>query len=373
MHSHKWHPTLNLLRKEPESFDYIPMPTKRELSPPQKSEETPPVPSKQIMNLSALTVEKISPSPLYEQEQPLDLSLKRKNEDLRSQSRSDSTESHKILRIQDILNKPTPEVKNKVTIDEYSTSVRVPLVCPKPVHAAALHEIYRNSASATSFGRRVPSYHSMLNHRFILNRNLCALRPHIYEGSISDLRHPYIPHQNLRTNKDRYTCKFCGKVFPRSANLTRHLRTHTGEQPYKCKYCERSFSISSNLQRHVRNIHNKERPFKCPLCDRCFGQQTNLDRHLKKHEVEGPELPESPDSSNIVGSDTESHISEIENKLELVAPTSTQVATADTSDPENKLSVTSNISEKEFITLTKRKCENDCDDNDNKKIKLSEN
>ena len=86
--------------------------------------------------------------------------------------------------------------------------------------------------------------------------------------------------------KDRYSCKFCGKNFPRSANLTRHLRTHTGEQPYKCKYCERSFSISSNLQRHVRNIHNKERPFKCPLCERCFGQQTNLDRHLKKHEAD---------------------------------------------------------------------------------------
>ncbi|XP_071506360.1 histone-lysine N-methyltransferase MECOM-like [Diadema antillarum] len=87
-------------------------------------------------------------------------------------------------------------------------------------------------------------------------------------------------------SKDRYTCKFCGKLFPRSANLTRHLRTHTGEQPYSCKYCDRSFSISSNLQRHVRNIHNKEKPFKCPLCDRCFGQQTNLDRHLKKHENE---------------------------------------------------------------------------------------
>ncbi|CAJ0581456.1 unnamed protein product, partial [Mesorhabditis spiculigera] len=84
--------------------------------------------------------------------------------------------------------------------------------------------------------------------------------------------------------KDRYTCKFCQKVFPRSANLTRHLRTHTGEQPYKCQHCERSFSISSNLQRHVRNIHNKERPFRCNLCDRCFGQQTNLDRHLKKHD-----------------------------------------------------------------------------------------
>ncbi|XP_065217111.1 homeotic protein spalt-major-like [Planococcus citri] len=90
--------------------------------------------------------------------------------------------------------------------------------------------------------------------------------------------------------KDRYACKFCGKVFPRSANLTRHLRTHTGEQPYKCKYCERSFSISSNLQRHVRNIHNKEKPFKCPLCSRCFGQQTNLDRHLKKHDADGPTI-----------------------------------------------------------------------------------
>ncbi len=90
--------------------------------------------------------------------------------------------------------------------------------------------------------------------------------------------------------KDRYACKFCGKVFPRSANLTRHLRTHTGEQPYKCKYCERSFSISSNLQRHVRNIHNKEKPFKCPLCHRCFGQQTNLDRHLKKHDADGPTI-----------------------------------------------------------------------------------
>uniref|UniRef100_A0A914DNC6 C2H2-type domain-containing protein n=1 Tax=Acrobeloides nanus TaxID=290746 RepID=A0A914DNC6_9BILA len=89
-----------------------------------------------------------------------------------------------------------------------------------------------------------------------------------------------------RASKERYTCKFCHKVFPRSANLTRHLRTHTGEQPYKCQYCERSFSISSNLQRHVRNIHNKEKPFKCEMCDRCFGQQTNLDRHIKKHEMQ---------------------------------------------------------------------------------------
>ena len=73
--------------------------------------------------------------------------------------------------------------------------------------------------------------------------------------------HPIVTNQGS-SPKAKYTCRFCGKMFPRSANLTRHLRTHTGEQPYKCKYCERSFSISSNLQRHVRNIHNKEKPFK---------------------------------------------------------------------------------------------------------------
>lgn len=35
-------------------------------------------------------------------------------------------------------------------------------------------------------------------------------------------------NNNNIKNKDRYACKYCGKVFPRSANLTRHLRTHTG-------------------------------------------------------------------------------------------------------------------------------------------------
>lgn len=113
--------------------------------------------------------------------------------------------------------------------------------------------------------------------------------------------------------KERYSCKFCGKVFPRSANLTRHLRTHTGEQPYKCKYCERSFSISSNLQRHVRNIHNKEKPFKCPLCERCFGQQTNLDRHLKKHETDGPVVADSPVNEPDLDEKDEAYFSEIRN------------------------------------------------------------
>ncbi|XP_072304782.1 histone-lysine N-methyltransferase PRDM16 isoform X4 [Eucyclogobius newberryi] len=124
---------------------------------------------------------------------------------------------------------------------------------------------------------------------------------------------PTLSEAILRKGKERYACRYCGKIFPRSANLTRHLRTHTGEQPYRCKYCDRSFSISSNLQRHVRNIHNKEKPFKCHLCNRCFGQQTNLDRHLKKHEHENIPVSQQSGMLSNLGTTISSPSSEPDN------------------------------------------------------------
>ena len=201
---------------------------------------------------------------------------------------------------------------------------KLPLAYPRPLHPSLL-DMYRNLDRGIDRNPLLPSPVTPSRYPFLppifpptsissmgsLNFNrgsgLDMLKAHMsaqnyHRGPFGDIGRPYdITGPHIARAKDRYGCKFCGKVFPRSANLTRHLRTHTGEQPYKCKYCERSFSISSNLQRHVRNIHNKEKPFKCPLCDRCFGQQTNLDRHLKKHEVEGPDVaesPEAPDSSS---------------------------------------------------------------------------
>ncbi|KAJ8948049.1 hypothetical protein NQ314_008475 [Rhamnusium bicolor] len=201
------------------------------------------------------------------------------------------------------------EVEEEKKAHVEKISITPPMAYPRPIHPLMLDMCRPNFAynyqSPHNTERLLPS--PFAHHRFpFLNtlppQRLDLLRPgHQSFNSVKPF-HDVIQQQNPGKIKDRYACKFCGKVFPRSANLTRHLRTHTGEQPYKCRYCERSFSISSNLQRHVRNIHNKEKPFKCPLCERCFGQQTNLDRHLKKHESDdgngGVAVADSPGSSN---------------------------------------------------------------------------
>ncbi|XP_022916421.2 transcription factor hamlet-like isoform X1 [Onthophagus taurus] len=244
---------------------------------------------------------KCSSSSDDEEQKPLDLSLGKKNENnVIEEDVEDLAQEDEKIEIVEVEDVEKPSLKE----DNFERN-KPTMVYPRPIHPMFM-DIYRPNFSFQNhphpFGP--PTRFPFLN-PLQQQRNYDLLRPNLQ--SFPNLK-PYdvLPTQNPLVHpgkiKDRYACKFCGKVFPRSANLTRHLRTHTGEQPYKCRYCERSFSISSNLQRHVRNIHNKEKPFKCPLCDRCFGQQTNLDRHLKKHESDDGTgtvaVADSPGSSN---------------------------------------------------------------------------
>ncbi|XP_023942425.2 histone-lysine N-methyltransferase PRDM16 [Bicyclus anynana] len=248
-------------------------------------------------------------------DQPLDLSVTRKNNDKESDVENDDVNSFRNLSVKSYSPPESPIDRDSKTPENDTTDVDVeavepkreespmvsPLAFPMPVHPQ-----HNNSLIEAMYRPRFPQFHTASDSLLSSSHSPYVPSPFNFLspllGTDGPDRQPsaYAKFRELSAGsgklRDRYACKFCGKVFPRSANLTRHLRTHTGEQPYKCKYCERSFSISSNLQRHVRNIHNKERPFRCPLCDRCFGQQTNLDRHLKKHEAEGGDSPSSADT-----------------------------------------------------------------------------
>lgn len=277
-------------------------------------------------------------------EQPLDLSVTRKRQRSESSDRFDDDNfTHKSPSVRSCETPETPkhihdEIQNvkspeNETIDidveeiKQSTSPKSSILekisaspamaYPRPIHPMFLEAMYRPGGFAGFAGpgdrllgpppppfgppRAFPFLGPLLGANGANRNSFDLLRAPLPNFATNKYQDVLMGGNHGGKLKDRYACKFCGKVFPRSANLTRHLRTHTGEQPYKCKYCERSFSISSNLQRHVRNIHNKEKPFKCTLCDRCFGQQTNLDRHLKKHEADesgmGP-IADSPGSSN---------------------------------------------------------------------------
>ncbi|XP_037958208.1 transcription factor hamlet [Teleopsis dalmanni] len=249
------------------------------------------------------------------------------------------------------------------------------MACPQPIHPMFLDEIYRTNALA-AFQRPFNFLGSMSGRSCFERTSNLAVHTNGNEHFPPEhtfreaLRATSLSSRVLQATtgkiKDRYTCKFCGKMFPRSANLTRHLRTHTGEQPYTCKYCDRAFSISSNLQRHVRNIHNKERPFRCHLCDRCFGQQTNLDRHLKKHEVDttglGLNIGDSPSSNE--ADREESYFDEIRTFMgqvtyneNLYTPTSIPGAENDTdyagSDAENDISISRSSSADVILSESK--------------------
>lgn len=262
-------------------------------------------------------------------EQPLDLTVSRKRKIVYPE---EEEEDHKLSspKRASISVTPLPDSPKKATtpVEEDvrpmsprlgSMSLTRGMACPRPTYPVLLDGMYR-----PSFDPYPPKPERFFHPQPFASFSLLGsvmngiANGHHNQRSTFDFRSPIQnfsptkPYQDVLSAhlnngivpggkvKDRYGCKFCGKVFPRSANLTRHVRTHTGEQPYKCQYCERSFSISSNLQRHVRNIHNKEKPFKCPLCERSFGQQTNLDRHLKKHDDVGSgatTVADSPESN----------------------------------------------------------------------------
>lgn len=86
--------------------------------------------------------------------------------------------------------------------------------------------------------------------------------------------------QGESTEKEFYSCPWCGKTFQKKHSLEDHQRIHTREKLYECPECGKKFHWSKWMIEHQR-FHTGQKPFLCPECGKHFRWRTVLRSHQR--------------------------------------------------------------------------------------------
>ncbi|PNF19954.1 hypothetical protein B7P43_G10369, partial [Cryptotermes secundus] len=84
-----------------------------------------------------------------------------------------------------------------------------------------------------------------------------------FDSQTADTSEPHKVY--FASNKTKYSCEVCKKVFSHQSELKMHIPAHSAEHPYSCDICENAFSLHINLKRHLC-VHTGVRLYSCDVC-----------------------------------------------------------------------------------------------------------
>ena len=88
--------------------------------------------------------------------------------------------------------------------------------------------------------------------------------------------------------RDRYDCRYCGKLFKIHSQLKRHVRIHSYAKPYSCRHCSGCFTWHHQLKTHLLKSHNEGTWFTCDICQKKFSSKQHYKVHVQRHEAVKP-------------------------------------------------------------------------------------